>query len=608
MAGRAVRTEQVSATRQLILTTAERLFAEHGVYAVSNRQVSEAAGQGNNAAVGYHFGTKADLVRAIAQRHSERVEELRARQLAALGDSSDLRDWVDCLVRPQFDHLAALGSPTWYARFCADGTPDGYLATAEAPGGPVPSLTDDAVRQASLSLSVLDPGLRFVHVNDSACRMMGRSEEELVGRSLPDALAEFEGGRAQLPAPPAGGHRPGAARPVRELRARARRQPPARLDRGDLAGPRRLRHAHRRRDGGAGEHRTAPGPGAAGPAERGRRGRQHPRRRPYRRGTGRAPRAPVRRFAGVDLLDWVLGTDEPLAAPPGTGELRRVAHASATEGFPTPAVHLGGSEVHPPDSPPARAVREGRVVLSGPGDPEFDRWMRTREAEAPHNRPFREAVCSTLSVPLRARGTTLGVALAVRTAPRRAGTPRRTPYWPRNWSPGPPSPWTTPAVSRASAPPLWRSSTACCPGTCPDRPRSRWPTAICPPRIRRGHRAADWFDVIPLSGTRVGLVVGDVVGHGIPSTATMGRLCTAVRTLADVDLPPDELLTHLDDLVTHLAAGGADDGAEAETAELGATCLYGRVRPRLPPTGPGRRRSPRARPRSSPTAPPVSST
>ncbi|MCZ9353510.1 TetR/AcrR family transcriptional regulator, partial [Streptomyces mutabilis] len=119
MAGRTVRTEQVSVTRQLILTTAERLFAEHGVCAVSNRQVSEAAGQGNNAAVGYHFGTKSDLVRAIVQRHSERVEALRARQLAALGDSAELRDWVDCLVRPQFDHLAALGSPTWYARFCA---------------------------------------------------------------------------------------------------------------------------------------------------------------------------------------------------------------------------------------------------------------------------------------------------------------------------------------------------------------------------------------------------------------------------------------------------------------------------------------------------------
>jgi serine phosphatase RsbU (regulator of sigma subunit) len=83
----------------------------------------------------------------------------------------------------------------------------------------------------------------------------------------------------------------------------------------------------------------------------------------------------------------------------------------------------------------------------------------------------------------------------------------------------------------------------------------------------------DWFDVIPLSGSRVGLVVGDVVGHGIRSSATMGRLRAAVRTLADVDLPPDELLTHLDDLVTHLAAD-VTDGTDDEVAELGATCLY----------------------------------
>ncbi|WP_210583878.1 TetR/AcrR family transcriptional regulator [Streptomyces sp. GESEQ-35] len=119
MAGRAVRAEQVNATRELILTAAERLFAERGVYAVSNRQVSEAAGQGNNAAVGYHFGTKADLVRAIVRKHDGRIEEIRSRLLAGIGASTDVRDWVDCLVRPVPEHLAALGSPTWYARFCA---------------------------------------------------------------------------------------------------------------------------------------------------------------------------------------------------------------------------------------------------------------------------------------------------------------------------------------------------------------------------------------------------------------------------------------------------------------------------------------------------------
>lgn len=85
----------------------------------------------------------------------------------------------------------------------------------------------------------------------------------------------------------------------------------------------------------------------------------------------------------------------------------------------------------------------------------------------------------------------------------------------------------------------------------------------------------DWFDVIPLSGARVALVVGDVVGHGIRASATMGRLRTAVRTLADVDLPPDELLTHLDDLIIHLSADEADPDAPEESAGgIGTTCLY----------------------------------
>ncbi|WP_157867897.1 ATP-binding SpoIIE family protein phosphatase, partial [Streptomyces prasinus] len=81
----------------------------------------------------------------------------------------------------------------------------------------------------------------------------------------------------------------------------------------------------------------------------------------------------------------------------------------------------------------------------------------------------------------------------------------------------------------------------------------------------------DWFDVIPLSGMRVAMVVGDVVGHGIQASATMGRLRTAVRTLADIDLAPEELLTHLDDLVLHLSH---ESGGDAGPGEVGATCLY----------------------------------
>ncbi|MFI5767434.1 SpoIIE family protein phosphatase [Streptomyces sp. NPDC051658] len=110
----------------------------------------------------------------------------------------------------------------------------------------------------------------------------------------------------------------------------------------------------------------------------------------------------------------------------------------------------------------------------------------------------------------------------------------------------------------------------------------------------------DWFDVIPLSSARVALVAGDVVGHGLGATATMGRLRTAVRTLADLDLEPDELMVHLDDLVSQLRdepnepdepdrpdpSGGPggpvrpsrpDDGGAPgvhRADPIGATCLY----------------------------------
>lgn len=72
----------------------------------------------------------------------------------------------------------------------------------------------------------------------------------------------------------------------------------------------------------------------------------------------------------------------------------------------------------------------------------------------------------------------------------------------------------------------------------------------------------DWYDVIPLSGARVALVIGDVMGHGLAQAATMGRLRTAVHTLADLDFPPDELLNRLNDVVNDLG----DD--------FYATCLY----------------------------------
>ena len=109
---RAVRADRASGTQEAILKAAERLYAEHGVFAVSNRQVSEAAGQGNNAAVGYHFGTKTDLVRAIEQKHRASIERLLERMVTDIGDSTELRDWITCMVCSLTEHLAQLGNPT----------------------------------------------------------------------------------------------------------------------------------------------------------------------------------------------------------------------------------------------------------------------------------------------------------------------------------------------------------------------------------------------------------------------------------------------------------------------------------------------------------------
>ncbi|WP_206336189.1 SpoIIE family protein phosphatase [Streptomyces torulosus] len=84
--------------------------------------------------------------------------------------------------------------------------------------------------------------------------------------------------------------------------------------------------------------------------------------------------------------------------------------------------------------------------------------------------------------------------------------------------------------------------------------------------------SGDWFDVIPLPGSRVAMVVGDVVGHGLHAAATMGRLRTAVHNFSTLDLPPDELLSHLDDLVGRIDQDEAC--TESPAAVVGATCLY----------------------------------
>lgn len=120
-------TRDATATRDLIMTAAERLFAEHGIAVVSARQIGEAAGQGNTAAVGYHFGTKTGLIEAIIERHTAEIERIRTPMAARADGSDDLRDWVACLVRPSTEHLAALGAPTYFARFAVQVLADPQL-------------------------------------------------------------------------------------------------------------------------------------------------------------------------------------------------------------------------------------------------------------------------------------------------------------------------------------------------------------------------------------------------------------------------------------------------------------------------------------------------
>ncbi|MFC8832084.1 SpoIIE family protein phosphatase [Streptomyces griseoincarnatus] len=72
------------------------------------------------------------------------------------------------------------------------------------------------------------------------------------------------------------------------------------------------------------------------------------------------------------------------------------------------------------------------------------------------------------------------------------------------------------------------------------------------PAARGTAVGGDWYDVIPLSAGRVAFVIGDVMGHGLAEAVTMGRLRTAIRTLADLELPPDEIMSHLNDAMGEL--------------------------------------------------------
>ncbi|WP_051732885.1 PP2C family protein-serine/threonine phosphatase [Kitasatospora phosalacinea] len=99
------------------------------------------------------------------------------------------------------------------------------------------------------------------------------------------------------------------------------------------------------------------------------------------------------------------------------------------------------------------------------------------------------------------------------------------------------------------------------PDTLPDTPWVRLAHRFRPGWHRDG-AGGDWVDAIPLRGNRIALVVGAVLGHGLPAVQAMSRLRAGVQAFTLLDVPPAQLLRHLDDLARRLG----DDHL--------ATCLY----------------------------------
>ncbi|MCP9213505.1 SpoIIE family protein phosphatase [Streptomyces sp. NEAU-Y11] len=274
-------------------------------------------------------------------------------------------------------------------------------------------------------------------------------------------------------------------------------------------------------------------------------------------------------FVSVDLVEALLSGDAP---PPGavTGAvLRRVAHQSVRDGVPEAVVNVGDVDFYTANSPQARCLASGRSEFHRTMDEVVGTWV----AEDPVRRAklSEYGFHSWIVVPVTARGTTLGVAVFVRSR-------RPEPFDAEDLS------VAEELVARAAvcldnARRFTREHTAAValqrsllPHQLPEHSAVQAAYRYLPgaPELGVG---GDWFDIIPLSGARVALVVGDVIGHGLQASATMGRLRTAVRTLADIDLAPDELLTRLDDLVIRLASE-SETAPEATAADMGATCLY----------------------------------
>ncbi|GGJ62379.1 SpoIIE family protein phosphatase [Streptomyces brasiliensis] len=272
-------------------------------------------------------------------------------------------------------------------------------------------------------------------------------------------------------------------------------------------------------------------------------------------------------FAAVDLPEAVLLGEEPICVD---GPLRRAAIAGVHEG--SYLREAGDLITYAASSRQARCLMSGEPVL----EPELAKAAGWDAQDPVRGEKILEAgVHSLITVPMRARGTVLGVvsfyrsrlqepfeeddlSLAEELVARAALCIDNARRFTRE---------------RAVALALQRSLL---PRGLPTQHAVEAAHRYLPARSGVG---GDWFDVIPLSGARVALVVGDVVGHGLHAAATMGRLRTAVHNFSSLDLAVDEVLTQLDDLVgqLHLDQEEAETGSREEPGSqefIGASCLY----------------------------------
>ncbi|WOX26284.1 SpoIIE family protein phosphatase [Streptomyces solicathayae] len=268
--------------------------------------------------------------------------------------------------------------------------------------------------------------------------------------------------------------------------------------------------------------------------------------------------------AAVDVLDSVLSLRRP-GAPDRGPELFR-ALAIKTEG-PSEAAEAadptGRPAMYGEDRLVTECVHTGRPVsVPHVGPEDLLRIARNPEA-AEHLR--RAGVHSYLAVPLIARGEVLGALTLARTndplpfdeddvllageLAARAAVSIDNARWYQS--------------VRNSAVTLQRSLLPGQPAHAPGlEVAARYVPAHASSEV-----GGDWYDVIPLSGDKTALVVGDVMGSGIDAAATMGRLRTATCAFADLDLDPAEVLRHLDRIT---------EGLEHYIA----TCLYAVYDPR----------------------------